>query len=73
MDKAEKFLDKYCLQINKRHWTGNEKKLYQIGAKTLQQYADEQSREKCNSCMFTYHNKANKGFHDVEEFYQEGE
>lgn len=46
MSKAEEFLEKRCLQINKRHWKTGEKKLYQIGAKTLQLYADEQSRER---------------------------
>jgi hypothetical protein len=41
--KAEEFLDKHCLWINKRHWESGEKeqKLYQIGAKTLEQYAQQ--------------------------------
>jgi hypothetical protein len=48
MKKAEEFLDKHCLWINKRHWKSGEKeqKLYQIGAKTLEQYAQQITKEK---------------------------
>lgn len=41
MNEAEEFLENNCLWINERHWRHGEKKLYQIGAKTLEQYAQQ--------------------------------
>ena len=36
----------------------------------LQLYADEVNREKCNGCVFSYHDKS-KSHHDVEEYYKD--
>jgi len=37
--------------------------------KAMQQYADEQSIEKCDRCIFSFSDKT-KGPHDIEEFYK---
>ena len=36
------------------------------------QYANKVSRDKCDGCVFSYHNKS-KGSHDVEDLYKEQE
>ena len=38
----------------------------------IDEYAAEVSRDKCDGCVFSYHNKS-KGSHDVEDLYKEQE
>ena len=40
-------------------------------AKHMEGYANEVSREKCDGCVFSYHDKKSKGYHDVEEYYKD--
>ena len=45
---------------------------HKIRIEVLKQYANEVSRDKCDGCVFSYHDKS-KGSHDVEDLYKEQE
>lgn len=68
MNKAEEFLENNCLWINERHWRHGEKKLYQIGAKTLEQYAQLVAVEFAKYCVDEDEKKFADWEHRFEDF-----
>ena len=64
MDKAEEKLRKVLKATGR--FTDNDCDQVLI---LWQQYARQVSKEKCESCVFSYHNRI-KGHHEVEDFYR---